>query len=185
MIIKSKWAYGITLVALSIGLFGLLTSCLSDGKVIFEFGREDKSDLEFRNRGLEDITEYRCRVGVDCSTEAFPAYLNRAGYLPKYAYGGVEHIIISFELNRSYDDVILRLTRGGDETTVVRVDQKETYLVTNTMLGSSEGYGVGVYNLKLGALKKGEHRIEMTVADDGKGNAQYQWDALSLIAEKR
>ncbi len=53
------------------------------------------------------------------------------------------------------------------------------------MLGISGGYGFGVYNLKLGALKKGEHRIELTVADDGKGNAQYQWDALSLIAEKR
>ena len=182
---KSKWAYGITLVALSIGLFGLLTSCLSDGKVIFEFGREDKSDLEFRFGGLTDITEYRCRVGVDCSTEAFPAYLYRAGYL-YYADSGVEHIIISFELNRSYNDVTLRLVRWGDETTVVRVDQKETYLVTNTMLGSNEGEVViGVYNLKLGALKKGEHRIELTVADDGKGNALYQWDALVLIATKR
>ena len=181
---KSKWAYGITLVALSIGLFGLLTSCLSDGKVIFEFGREDKSDLEFRFGGLTDITEYRCRVGVDCSTEAFPAYLNQAGFFA-YADSSVEHIIISFELNRSYNDVILRLARGGDETTVVKVDQKETYLVTNTMLGSSEGYGVGVYNLKLGPLEKGEHRIDLTVADDGKGNALYQWDALVLIATKR
>ena len=186
MIKKSKWVYGIKLVALSIGLLGLLTGCLADGKVIFEFGREDKSYGEFRRRGLRDITEYRCRVGVDCSTEAFPVYLNRAGYLPKYAYGGVEHIIISFELNRSYNDVTLRLVRWGDETTVVRVDQKETYLVTNTMLGSNEGEVViGVYNLKLGALKKGEHRIELTVADDGKGNATYMWDALSLIAKKR
>ncbi len=116
---KSKLVYSIAMVALSIGLLGLLTGCLSDEKVIFEFGQEDKSYGEFRRRGLRDITEYRCRVGVDCSTEAFPVYLNRAGYLPKYAYGGVEHIIISFELNRSYNDVTLRLVRWGDETTVV------------------------------------------------------------------
>ena len=195
MIIKSKCVYGITLVALSIGLLGLLTGCVTGypeeaandsdtsrpvGEVIFKFGREDKSDHEFRRSGLTDITEYRCRVGVDCSTEAFPEYLNRAGY--GYTLNGVERIIISFGLDQTYNDVTLRLARGGGETTVVKVDGRKTYLVTNTMLGSSEGYGVGVYNLKLGALKKGEHRIELTVADDEKGLG-YQWDALSLIAK--
>lgn len=187
MVSKSRWVHGITVVALSIGLLGLLTGCLSDGKVIFEFGREDKSYGDFRRSGLTDITEYRCRVGVDCSTEAFPVYFTRAGFLGLYAERSVEHIIISFELNRSYNDVTLRLARWGDETTVVGVDQKETYVVTNTMLGSSESesFGIGVYNLKLGALKKGEHRIELTVADDGKGDGFYIWDALSLIAKKR
>jgi len=197
MIIKSKWAYGITLVALSIGLLGLLTGCRSvspeegtndtdnsrpAGEVIFEFGQEDKSDGEFRWSGLRGITEYRCRVGVDCSTETFPAYLNRAGY-SGYDSGGVERIIIVFRLDQAYNNVILRLARGGNETTVVKVDRRKTHLVTNTMLGSGEGYRVGVCNLKLGALKKGKYRIELTVADDGKGNATYQWDALSLIAK--
>jgi hypothetical protein len=51
------------------------------------------------------------------------------------------------------------------------------------MLRSDEGFSVGVYNLKLGALKRGRHRIELTVAEDGKGNAVYQWDALALIAK--
>jgi hypothetical protein len=41
---------------------------------------------------------------------------------------------------------------------------------------------VGVYDLQVGRLEKGRHSIELTVADDGKGNAAYQWDALSLIA---
>ena len=149
---------------------------------IFTIGQEDKSDSEFCSMGLTGITEYNCRVGVDCSTETFPAYLNRAGY-SGYDYGGVERIIISFRLDQTYNDVILRLVRGGDETTVVTVDGKQTYLVTNTMLGSGEGYRIGVYNLTLGALKKGRHTIEMTVADDGKGNAVYQWDALALFAE--
>ena len=152
------------------------------GKVIFEFGQEDKSDREFLRNGLKEITEYRCRVGDDCSTEAFPGYLLVAGSTG-YASGGVERVIISFRLKQTYNDVTLRLVRGGDETTVVKVDEQKTHLVTNTMLGSSEGYGVGVYNLKLGALKKGRHTIEMTVADDGKGNAMYQWDALALFAE--
>ena len=49
------------------------------------------------------------------------------------------------------------------------------------MLGSGEGYRVGAYNLELGSLKKGVHSIEMSLADDGKGNNIYQWDALSLF----
>ncbi len=198
MIIKSKWAYGIIVVALSIGLLGLLTGCLSDipeeaandsdtsrlvGEIIFEFGREDKSGHDFCRSGLRDITEYRCRVGVDCSTESFPQYLYQSN--SELAYSGVERIIISFKLDQTYNDVTLRLARGGDETTVVAVDRKRTYLVTNTMLGSGENYRVGVYNLKLGALKKGRHRIELTVADDGKGNGAFAWDALALIAKKR
>jgi hypothetical protein len=154
-----------------------------EGKVIFEIGQEDKSDREFRRSGLSGQTEYRCQVGVDCSTEAFPAYLISAEITTGYGYGGVEHITIIFKLKRAYNNVVLRLVRGGDETTVVTVDGKQTHLVTNTMLGSSEGYRVGVYNLTLGALQKGEHTIEMTMADDGKGNYVYQWDALALFAK--
>jgi hypothetical protein len=153
-----------------------------EGKVIFEIGQENKSDMEFRRSGLRGQKKYSCRVGVDCLTEAFPAYLLLSGYSPYYD-GGVERIIIIFKLDQAYINVVLRLVRGGDETTVVTVDGKQTHLVTNTMLGSGEGFRVGVYNLTLGALKKGEHTIEMTVADDGKGNATYQWDALSLFAK--
>jgi hypothetical protein len=200
MISRSRGACGITLVMLAIGLLGSVAACRSAsreqgakdstatrpaGKVIFEFGQEDKSDQEFCRRGLKEINEYRCRVGVDCSTEAFPAYLLRAGdniYAREYAYGGVERVVISYRLKRNYNDVILRLARGGDETTVVKVDGLKTHLVTSKMLGSSEGFGVGVCNLSLGALEKGEHTVELTVADDDAGNAVYQWDALSLIA---
>jgi hypothetical protein len=196
MILKSIQGYGITLVVLSIGLLSLHTGCRSvsptegtidsdssrpEGVVIFEFGKEDGSDREFRRSGLDGITEYRCRVGVDCSTEAFPEYLYQT--YSEYVHNGVERIVISFRLEQTYDDVILRLARGGDETTVVKVDRRKSYLVTNTMLGSTEGFHVGACNLKLGALKKGEHHIELTVADDGKGSASYQWDALSLIAK--
>ncbi len=142
--------------------------------VFFAIGREDKSDSEFGFTA--GTSEYRCTVGVDCSAEAFPKYLYLAG-----SGDGVERIIISFRLDQAYNNVILRLARGGDETTVVIVDRKQTYLVTNTMLGSGEDFRVGVYNLELGTLKKGVHTIEMSVADDGKGSGAYQWDALSLI----
>jgi hypothetical protein len=189
---KLKCEYVITVIVLLLVTTLIFTACVSSAPpepsdtdqpvVIFAIGQEDKSDSEFRSSGLSGIKEYRCRVGVDCSTETFPAYLNRAGY-SGYDYGGVERIIISFRLDQTYNDVTLRLARGGDETTVVIVDGKQTHLVTNTMLGSGEGYRIGIYNLTLGALKKGRHTIEMTVADDGKGNAVYQWDALALFAE--
>ena len=155
------------------------------GKVIFEIGQEDKSDKEFRRSGWMEHTEYSCIVEVDCSTEAFPRYLNRAGYGGGYSDSGVERITITFTLNRNYNNIVLRLVRGGAETTVVTVDGKQTHLVTDTMLGSGEGFKVGIYNLPLGELVEGTHSIEMTVADDGKGNATYQWDALSLFAKKR
>ena len=51
---------------------------------------------------------------------------------------------INFRLEQTYNDVVLRLARGGDETTVVTIDGKRTYIVTNTMLGSGEGYRVGI-----------------------------------------
>jgi len=51
------------------------------------------------------------------------------------------------------------------------------------MLGSDENYVVGVYNLMFGELKKGNHTIQLTVANDGKGNGDYSWDALSLFTE--
>ena len=152
------------------------------GKVIFEIGKEDKRDWEFRRIGFGGQSEYNCRVGDDCTTEDFPQYLLLAPYGENPIYG-VDRITISFTLDQKYEKVVLRLARGGDETTVVEVDGKrKKHLVTNTMLGSGEGYQVGVYNLELGKLKKGTHTIELSLADDGKGNAGYSWDALSLFA---
>lgn len=45
--------------------------------------------------------------------------------------------------------------------------------MTNTMLGSRDGWVVGSYDLMLSALKKGTHTIELTVADDGKGDGCF------------
>ena len=155
------------------------------GNEIFAIGREDKSDLEFRSSGFSGHPEFTCTVGVDCSTQSFPQRLHRAqasAYARTYVDAGVERITIKFSLEQAYNNVVLCLARGGSETTVVTIDGKRTYFVTNEMLGSYDGYGVGVYNLMLGALKKGVHTIQLTVADDGKGNGTYQWDALALFA---
>ncbi len=152
------------------------------GKVIFEFGQEDKSYSEFRLLGFRGRPEYRCRVGVDCSTETFPRNLLVAP-MDEYVDDGVDCINIEFGLEQDYSEVVLRLARGGAETLVVMVDKKRTHIVTNTMLGSNEGYVFGVYNLMIGELKKGNHTIQLTVADDGKGNRGFTWDALSLFVE--
>ena len=155
------------------------------GNEIFLIGREDKSDLEFCRSGFSGHPEFTCTVGIDCSTKSFPQRLHRAqssAYARTYVDAGVERITIEFSLEQAYMNVVLRLARGGGETTVVTIDGKRKYFVTNEMLGSHEGYGVGVYNLILGALKKGTHIIQLTVADDGKGNGTYQWDALALFA---
>ncbi len=152
--------------------------------VIFEIGQEDKNYSEFCVRGFKGHSEYTCRVGVDCSSEAFPRRLYRAP-ISAYIDDGVERITIIFTLDRTYNNAVLRLVRAGNETTVVTVDgkQERTHRVTDTMLESGDGYTVGVYDLTLGALKKGTHTIQLSVADDGKGNGRYSWDALTLFAE--
>lgn len=169
-----KPAISILILAVMVGGCSELPPVRPVDNVFFAIGREDKSDSEFAV-GFMKEKEYRCTVGVDCSAEAIPRYLGWAGS------GYLERIIISFRLDQAYNDVILRLVRGGAETTVVTIDGKQTYLVTDTMLGSGEGFRIGAYNLELGTLKKGVHTIQLTVADDGKGTGSYQWDALSLI----
>jgi hypothetical protein len=153
------------------------STAAQNGEVIFAIGKEDKTDAEFRSWGWNGKEEYECDAAA-CTDDAFPAELHIRGAYDSY---GVVRLRIVFQLDRSYDRIVLRLVRGGDETTVVKVDDKATYQVTNTMLGSAEGFQVGSYELSLGALAKGKHSLEFTVAEDGKGNGAYQWDALKLF----
>ena len=124
-------------------------------------------------------------MGVDCSTEAFPQGLCGKPGSPIYGCleGGVESITIIFTLDQDYSELGLRLRRAGDDTTAITVDGQQTHLVTNAMLGSSENYVVGGYELMLGALSKGDHSIQLTVADDGRGDGGFIWDALTLFAK--
>lgn len=149
---------------------------------IFAIGRENKSWYELRISGLTGISEYTCTVGVDCSTEMFPSGLARAGYDNPYDYEDVEHVTIQFSLEEAYNNVILRLAKAGNETVVVTIDGERTYFVTNQMTGSADGGRFGAYNLRLGALEEGAHTIQLHVADDGTGEGEFAWDALSLFA---
>ena len=81
--------------------------------------------MVFRRSGFTGITGYQCRVGADCSTESFPGYLNRVGHT-LCDCGDVERVTIRFRLDQTPNDVVLRLARGGNETSVVRGDRKKS-----------------------------------------------------------
>lgn len=201
MILRNKCVYGITLVVLSVGLLGLLVGCLTNqpdwapyedaasrpkGKAIFEIGQEDRSRSELLGHGFEGQPEYTCSAGVDCSSETFPKrmHIRKQPYIYEEDIS-VACVTIVFDLMRNYKELVLRISRAGSETTAVTVNGTQTYLVSSEMLGSGDGGRYGVYNLSLGAMEKGTHKIELTIQDDGKGNGSFGWDALVLIAKKR
>ena len=64
----------------------------------------------------------------------------------------------------------------------MNLDNEHIYEVTSAMLGSDEHTHWGSYDLSLGALEKGIHNIEFSVADDGKGDGRFVWDAILLYA---
>jgi hypothetical protein len=72
----------------------------------------------------------------------------------------------------------MKYWRGTDETTIVKVDGKQTYMITNLMLGSAEGFYVGSYEFGIGSRGEGGHAREFTFAEKGKGNGSYQGDAI-------
>jgi len=154
-----------------------LSQAAKDGEVIFTIGKEDGSDREFQNYLWTGIEEYIFRVGVETDNK-FPAELHIRGVYKNY---GVVRLKITFSAQRSYDKAILRLVRGGDETSVVTVDGQQPYQVTSSMLGSGEGFRAGSYELDIGGLQEGEHTLMFTVLEDEKGNGAYQWDALELF----
>lgn len=158
------------------------SSAVNQPKVVFSIGKEDKSDAEFDMSGFAGKEEYACTVGKDCTADKFPDRHERQG-VRAYDDSGVQRIFIKFSLDRGYRDLALRLARAGAETTVVKIDDRTPQEVTNTMLGSDEGFSDGAYDLAIGALNKGDHLIELTVADDGKGNGSYVWDAIALFAK--
>jgi len=149
-------------------------------KVVFSIGKQDQSDAEFDKSGFAGKEEYACTVGKDCTADKFPDRHEREG-VREYDESGVQRIFINFRLDGEYHDLVLRLARAGAETTVVKIDDQSPQDVTNTMLGSDEGFSDGAYDLAIGSLDKGEHVIQLTVADDGKGNGSYVWDAIALL----
>lgn len=185
-----KRFHGLTMLVLATLLFSVAQASWGGGQrgsghngkknVIFAIGKEDQSDAEFASSGFTGKDEYRCEVGVDCTANKFPQRHERQGNRD-YDANGVQRIYINFVLDSTYRRVFLRLARAGGETTVVKVDSRKAAKVTSAMLGSNEGYQQGAYDLALGKLQKGKHTIELTVANDGKGNGSYIWDAIELF----
>ena len=182
---KIKRVLLIALLALSImmaavmcyGQIKPLSKAAKDGEVIFTIGKEDGSDREFLSHGWTGTEEYIFRVGVDTDNQ-FPAELHLRSVYEGY---DVVRLKITFSANNSYDKAILRIVRGGDETSVVTVDGQRMYQVSSSMLGSGEGFRSGSYELNIGSLQKGEHTLTFTVLEDGRGNGAYQWDSLELF----
>jgi hypothetical protein len=153
------------------------SSAAQTGKVIFAIGTENGSDGEFRSSGWVGKEEYVFDAATSTADD-FPAELHVKG---SYESFGVVRLRVVFTLDKSYERIILRLVRGGDETTVLVVDDEKTYYVTSTMLGSGEGFRAGAYNLDLGSMAEGKHWLDFSVAPEPKGNGTYQWDALRLF----
>jgi hypothetical protein len=167
------------------------TSCVSqippvtdagpDG-VLFEIGEVDHSRHDYKQTGWEGIQEYEYIIGVNSLSDGFPSHLYVPSLKDIWDSTAVVHLRIKFKLSKSFEQVILRIARAGDETTIVNLDNEHIYEVTSAMLGSDEHSNWGSYDLSLGALEKGIRNIEFSVADDGKGNGRYGWDAIILYA---
>jgi hypothetical protein len=68
------------------------------------------------------------------------------------------------------------------ETIIVRLDDNRQFKVSSDLMvpETYEHSPFGSYELALGRLDKGIHHIELSVADDGKGNGRFGWDAIIL-----
>jgi len=174
-----------------------LVSCASgpdvDGiparRVVFSIGQRDSSSYEFTAHEPLDPPQYECTVGIDCSTETFPEamYWSEEPH-PNSSFvleGDVQSIKIHFSLSRSYTHLTLRISRAGDETSLVTLDDRDPISVTAVMLGSDDGWQVGTFDLDLGPVTKGNHTLLFTVhPTDGaewEGIPVFGWDALLLF----
>ena len=149
---------------------------------IFVIGVENGSWSEFASYGFDEYQEYICQLNVDCTVADIPLGLYE-GDGPSRYHDSVPRLTIVFQLERDYDDLVLRLARAGSETTAVFIDDsEEPLLVTSEMLGSRDGGTIGAYDLPLDPLQAGSHSVAFAIHNDDVGNGEYAWDALSLHA---
>jgi hypothetical protein len=154
--------------------------------ILFSIGREDGLRIEYQQSGWQGIHEYECTIGVDCEKmRSFPSHLYAVSAADKWDDSAVERVKITFNLNKEFEYVTLRLVRAGAETSVVSLDDRYEFEVSSDMLGTYEHSAFGSYELELGSLDEGIHHIELSVADDGKGNGRFGWDAIVLITDEK
>ncbi len=164
----------------AIGASDVLPTC----NPIFTLGTLDKSEVEF---GL-DFRKIQ-KVEIDADGIVDPTKIPQRLIHPDGDYSpdrsdAAKELIINFKILDEESRLFLRIARSGDSDTLVIIDQMSEYRVTPEMLGSTERGKVGVYDLHLGTLDKGDHNILLTMPDDGLGfNGSYRWDAIILCKE--
>ena len=152
------------------------------GTIIFEIGIINESLSDFPANSFKGVDDYKCTVGVDCSTETFPVHMYKQPAPRDSDSLGVAFVTIIFELNKSHENLIFRIARAGSETTIVTLDDDKRFDVTSSMLGSDERRKYGSYDLSLGSLGQGTHSIHLAIGENNYGNGRYWWDALILIS---
>ncbi|MGI9570780.1 MAG: hypothetical protein ACR2PH_13850 [Desulfobulbia bacterium] len=155
----------------------------ADG-VLFAIGVVDEDVTEFQQFDWEGIKDYECTVGVDCESKNFPGYIMRRSLADKWDYLGIAQVTINFNLNRTYENVSLRIARKGTGTTIVELDDSVSHSVTSRMLDSGSYDNYGSYDLGLGTLDAGIHNIKLTMEEGGMGRGRYGWDAIILLVKR-
>lgn len=155
-------------------------------RVVFSIGQRDDSYDEFTARESLNPPQYECTVGVDCFTETFPVGMSwsedHAHIYPFVAEEDVESITIHFTLAGDHTNLTLRVSRAGDETLLITLDDRDPIPVTAAMLGSGDSWQPGTFDVNLGSVTEGSHTLLFTVhPTDGDGFPYFAWDALLLF----
>ena len=152
--------------------------------VIFALGEVDGYYRDFARAGYEGIHEYECVVGIDCETAQFPDAIYDIVRIPNsyYERSAVAEARIRFNLEDDIDDLTLRLARTGSETAVVQIDDQPLVELPAVLFDppSRDGGNIGVFDLYIGALDRGEHVVRLTVKSGTGNNGSFGWDAVIL-----
>lgn len=171
--------FGAVSAAACLGWTGSARAQVATGQTIFQFGTEDGAYAEFSNHDLSGAP-FTCRAGVDCSAARFPFVLTLSPGASEFPGQEATRATIDFELAKSYRDLDFHMARAGVETVDVTVDGRRSYSIPASIFGSGESFTVSSYDLYLGPLGPGRHRISLSVVDDGAGDGWFGWDALGL-----
>ena len=164
-----------------------LVSCISNEKYtylkpnsegfFFCIENGNKDNYCFSPTGYKEIGDFIISIVPTSETVLLPFCLYNTD---NFQDDGVVQLVLNFALDKKYKMVWLEISRAGSETTIVKIDNRDQYLVTREMLGSSDGGIVGSYRLDLEALEAGDHILKFSVANDGKGNGGYHWQRIAL-----
>jgi len=155
----------------------------NENGILFAIGTEDQSRVGFRSGGWQDISTYRCTVGIDCDAAAFPTRLVAASAAEFFASTTVERIVIAFYLAEPVEDLSLAVARFGIERSVVRLDGGAPVTVMPEMMDPPPAEDIwGRFDLSLGPVGTGKHEIELSVLDDGTGSGRHSLDAILVTA---